>query len=61
MADSTHTGEHEQVIEALRAAFSGDEFEENAQAAAGEGEWSWFRWLAVTTVENLSIPPGKNG
>lgn len=47
----------EQVTEALRQAFSGDEFEENAAAAAQEGEWSWFKWLAVSTIESLSNSP----
>lgn len=50
--------EKDRIIDALTEAFSGDDFEENAQAAAGEGEWSWFRWLAVTTVENCAIPTG---
>lgn len=40
-----------EVRAALAAAFSGDEYEENAAAAAGEGEWSWFKWLATTTVD----------
>lgn len=40
--------------DALEQAFSGLEFEENAAAAAGEGEWSWFRWLATTTADQHS-------
>lgn len=40
--------------DALEQAFSGPEFEENAAAAAGEGEWSWFRWLATTTADQHS-------
>ena len=48
------------AVEALGAAFSGDVFEENAAAAAGEGEWSWFRWLAVTTVEGLAAHPATD-
>ena len=51
------SAERDRIIDALREAFSGDEFAENAQAAAGEGEWSWFRWLAMTTVEGCPIPP----
>lgn len=35
----------------MATAFSGGQFEENAAAAAGEGEWSWFRWLALSTIE----------
>lgn len=35
----------------LAAAFSGEEYEENAAAAAGEGEWSWFRWLALAALD----------
>ena len=40
----------ERVEAAVSEAFSGDEFEENAAAAAGEGEWSWFHWLALAAV-----------
>lgn len=43
----------EQVAQAVERAFTGDEFEENAAAAAGEGEWSWFRWLAVSSARDL--------
>ena len=38
------------IAGAQEAAFSGDEYEENAAAAAGEGEWSWFKWLATSTT-----------
>jgi len=57
-ADDTTPARVAAAAEALRLAFSGDEFEENAAAAAGEGEWSWFRWLAVSTVEALDAKPG---
>jgi hypothetical protein len=36
---------------ALAEAFTGDDYEENAQEAAGDGEWSWFRWLALSTLD----------
>lgn len=48
------------VTSALTAAFSGDEFAENANAAVGDGELSWFRWLATSTVDAL-IRPGVSG
>ena len=33
--------------ERIAEAFRGDEYEDNAAAAAGEGEWSWWRWLVL--------------
>lgn len=48
-----------EVEEDLRSAFSGDEYEENAMSAAAEGEWSWFKWLAHSTVERHIRPVEK--
>lgn len=52
--DPTAAAERARVDAALREAFSGDEYEENAAAAAGEAEWSWFKWLATNAVEDPS-------
>lgn len=39
-----------EAADLLDATFRGDLFEENAMGAASEGEWTWFRWLATSTL-----------
>jgi hypothetical protein len=54
LADAEVAAAVDAVRADLEAAFSGDEYEENAASAAGEGEWSWFRWLALSTLDGSS-------
>jgi hypothetical protein len=44
----------ERILSRVRENFSGDTYEENAIGAAQEDEWSWFKWLAITTVEHAA-------
>lgn len=44
----------DEVVEVVRSAFRGDDYEENAMGAAQEGEWSWFGWLATQQLAALA-------
>lgn len=46
--------ESDEVVEVVRSAFRGDDYEENAMGAAQEGEWSWFGWLATQQLAILA-------
>ncbi len=44
-----------QAADRVRAAFSGDEYEENALAASQDGDYaSWSRWLALRAVTGVA-------